>query len=298
MKQIKLAVIGGPALKISRSADVHRQFGLDNQLDVSMDVYQVDSEVTFLEKLKTLQAADYLGVSIAQPYKEFAVKCCNELSERAQSAGAVNAIKFCNNGKLYGDNTDGLGLIRDIKNQYHISIKNKRVLLIGAGGVARGLLLPLVEQNPKEVMVINRSNDRTLAMLKEFHQKNQSCQEIKAALSDFEHLTGTFDIIINTTSASLEDELPGPLSEKILTNTTLCYDVVLFPDRPTVFESWALNHGAKVANGLGMVVEQAALAFELWTGIYPKDTNRILKTLRDDTLYFPATMNLTGKNVF
>lgn len=149
--------------------------------------------------------------------------------------------------------------------------------------MAHGLLLPLVERHPKEVTVINRSNNRTLAMLKEFHRQNQSCQEIKAVLSDFEHLTGTFDIIINTTSASLEHQLPGSLSENLLTTSTLCYDVVLFPDKPTVFESWVLNHGAKTANGLGMVVEQAALAFELWTGVYPKDTSRVLKILRDDT---------------
>jgi shikimate dehydrogenase len=279
MKKIKLAVIGGPALKISRSAEVHQQFGMQNGVDVSMDVFQIESSNDLIKKLHELQEADYLGVSIAQPYKEVATTCCDKLSEQAKSAGAVNVIKFCQDGDLLGDNTDGLGLIRDIENQYDVSFKDKRVLLIGAGGVAHGLLVPLFAKEPRDVIVVNRSNKRTLDMLAHFKQERQSTN-FRASISGFEKLDGDFGIIINTTSASLEHKLPGELPSNILKASTLCYDVVLFADEPTVFEAWAMHHGARHANGLGMIVEQAAIAFLLWTGLCPKDTPAVLQRLR------------------
>jgi shikimate dehydrogenase len=189
------------------------------------------------------------------------------LSPRAQRAGAVNTLTFDAKGTL-GDNTDGAGLVADLTHNLHRPLAGKRILLLGAGGAARGVIEPLLEQQPAALVIANRTVRRAQELADLFDQGIRAC--------GFDAAVSPFDLVINATAASLAGELP-PLSPRIFSENTLAYDMMYGRDTP--FLSFAREHGAKTADGLGMLVEQAAEAFYLWRGVRP-DTAPVIAALR------------------
>ncbi|MGE6662728.1 shikimate dehydrogenase [Pseudomonas sp. NPDC077408] len=213
-----------------------------------------------------------LGANVTVPFKEQAFRLADQLSERAQRAGAVNTLKKLEDGRLLGDNTDGIGLVRDLLDNAGVTLQGKRILLLGAGGAVRGVLEPLLAQRPVALVISNRTLAKAEQLAGEFAELGP------VSASAFEQLRGPFEVIINGTSASLGGELP-PLSDDLIEpGVTLCYDM-MYGAKPTPFCQWAAGRGAATRDGLGMLVEQAAAAFELWRGVRP-DSGPVLTQLR------------------
>ena len=178
-----------------------------------------------------------------------------------------------NQGRLHGDNTDGLGLVSDLKKNHHMTITGKRVLILGAGGAVRGVLEPVLAEQPAELVIANRtvSKAETLAQLFEGKPVN-AC--------GFEGIQGSFDFIINGTAASLQGEMP-PVPASTVNSKTCCYDM-MYGAEPTVFNQWGASLGAaETIDGLGMLVEQAAEQFAIWRDVRP-DTKKVLLVLRNE----------------
>ena len=213
------------------------------------------------------------GLSITVPFKELAWECAQRRTARAEKAGAVNTLWISNDGVLHGDNTDGLGLVRDLTVNHQVDLKNARLLILGAGGAVRGVLEPLLEQKPAELMIANRTVSKAEALAELFPGQPVSA-------GGFADLSEPFDLIINGTSASLQGDLP-PLPAEIVNEQTVCYDM-MYAREITVFNQWGLAQGARQAiDGLGMLVEQAAEQFQIWRGVRP-DTAAVLQQLRED----------------
>jgi shikimate dehydrogenase len=192
---------------------------------------------------------------VTVPFKLEACALATELTTRAAAAGAVNTLRF-DGDKILGDNTDGIGLVTDIVRNAGVPLQGKRVLLLGAGGAARGSLLPLLEQLPAELVIANR----TLSKAQELQQlAQQYLPQIPVFAQTFTDVEGHFDVIINATSASLHDDVP-PLAGSLFDTGTLAYDL-MYGAQPTAFLRFAATHGAQCRDGLGMLVEQAAEAF-------------------------------------
>ncbi|WP_417781103.1 shikimate dehydrogenase [Stutzerimonas xanthomarina] len=213
-----------------------------------------------------------LGANVTVPFKEQAFRLADQLSERAQRAGAVNTLTKLEDGRLLGDNTDGIGLVRDLLDNAGASLQGKRILLLGAGGAVRGVLEPLLAQRPAALVIANRTLAKAEQLAGEFAELGA------VSASAFEQLHGPFDVIINGTSASLGGELP-PLADGLIEpGVTFCYDM-MYGAKPTPFCQWAAERGATSRDGLGMLVEQAAAAFELWRGVRP-ESGPVLTQLR------------------
>ncbi len=212
------------------------------------------------------------GINITLPFKHKAVALVDSLSERAERAEAINTIVFKEDGTRLGDNTDGVGLVRDILINKKFAIKNKRILILGAGGAVRGVIDALFHEKPLEVVIANRTETKAVALAEEF-SKFGSIQACSLSLLE----NNFFDLVINGTSASLQGEmldLPG----SILKEGALCYDMV-YNNEDTAFLLWAKEQGAALCvDGIGMLVEQAAEAFYVWRNVKP-DTAPVLKAL-------------------
>lgn len=216
------------------------------------------------------------GCNITVPFKEEAYHIANELTPRAQLAGAVNTLKKLADGTLLGDNTDGVGLVRDLENA-GINLKGKTILLLGAGGAARGVIEPLLNEQPQHLLIANRTLNKAESLV----ELTKHLGYISA--HSYESLIEPVDLIINATSASLSNELPNINAQLIQPKKTICYDMMYSKD-PTVFCQWGKKNGAaKTIDGLGMLVEQAAEAFSLWRGVQPK-TDTVLKFLRQQLM--------------
>ncbi len=212
------------------------------------------------------------GANVTVPFKEQAFRLADQLSDRARRAGAVNTLKKLEDGSLLGDNTDGIGLVRDLLDNAGAQLQGKRVLLLGAGGAVRGVLEPLLAQRPAALVIANRTLAKAEQLAGEFAELGP------VSASAFELLQGPFDVIINGTSASLGGELP-PLGDGLIEpGVTLCYDM-MYAAGPTAFCQWAADREARTRDGLGMLVEQAAAAFELWRGVRPESA-AVLEELR------------------
>jgi shikimate dehydrogenase len=264
------AVFGNPIAQ-SKSPIIHAEFAKQTAQDLqyTKELIPLDG---FAEAVKNFFAhPNGKGLNITVPFKVDAFNLVDELTPRAKIAGAINFIAKQANGKLLGDNTDGIGMVKDMLNLDWI-IKGKRVLVLGAGGAVRGVLQPLLDQDPTNITIANR----TLSKAQELVQHFQS-EKIHAA--EYTQLAGKeFDLIINGTSASLQGDLP-PLPEKILSSTACCYDM-MYGAEPTIFLKWAQkNNATQIADGLGMLVNQAAEAFYLWRGVRP-DTGAVIELLR------------------
>lgn len=213
------------------------------------------------------------GVNITLPFKHQAYALVTELTDRAKRAKAINTIKVQKDGTYLGDNTDGAGLVKDIKLNHKFTLKNKHVLILGAGGAVSGILEPLLQEHPSEVIITNRTENKAVALAEEFSDLGaiQACP-----LELLEN--NSYDLVINATSMSLQNEmleLPG----SILKEGAFCYDLMC-GNGATPFLLWAKEQGAEFcADGIGMLVEQAAESFYLWHQIKP-DTQQVLAKIK------------------
>ncbi|QEN45146.1 shikimate dehydrogenase [Pseudomonas protegens] len=213
------------------------------------------------------------GANVTVPFKEEAYRLCDSLTERAQRAGAVNTLSKQADGRLLGDNTDGAGLVRDLKVNAGVSLKGKRILVLGAGGAVRGALEPLLAEQPEALVIANRTVEKAELLAELFADLGP------VSASGFDWLQESVDLIINATSASLSGELPPIAGSLIEAGKTVCYDM-MYAKEPTPFCRWASEQGAAlVLDGLGMLAEQAAEAFYLWRGVRP-DSAPVLAELR------------------
>lgn len=260
------AVFGNP-INHSKSPAIHRQFADQTGQDMNY-TKQLVAENEFVTATTAFFAEGGKGLNITVPFKLDAYRFATQLTPRAERAGAVNTLAKLSNGEILGDNTDGIGMIHDMHN-LGWAIASKRVLILGAGGAVRGILQPLLQESPSEVVIANRTLTKADELAKNFHDLGNVHAVSYDALAD-----QTFDIVINGTSASLHGELP-PLPLDILNKDASCYDMMYGAD-PTVFLRWAKEHGAaRTADGLGMLIGQAAEAFYLWRGTRPEVTSVI-----------------------
>jgi shikimate dehydrogenase len=258
------AVIGNP-INHSLSPLIHRQFA--QQTHQQINYITIESPLAEFEATihKLFFIDNAMGASITSPFKQQAVKICHHLTKRAAAANSVNCIKKLNN-ELWGDNTDGIGFIRDLSN-HNLSLREKNILLLGAGGAAAGLIPEISKQNPREITICNR----TLANAKLLGQKF-----LDVKIFDINNISEMeeSDFIINTTIAHLNPNIwPWPILPHHI--NTIAYDLSYQPN--TIFQLWATQNQLKVFNGLGMLIEQAAEAFYIWRDINPCTKNILLK---------------------
>lgn len=264
-------VIGNP-VQHSKSPLIHRLFAEQLKQDLVYEPILVPLD-GLEEALNQVQAQGKQGVNITLPFKHRAFTLVGSMSDRAVRASAINTIKFNPDGSRYGDNTDGIGLIRDLTLNKQFSLRDKRVLILGAGGAVRGVLEPILQEHPSELIIANRTESKAVELSDEFADVGpiQACN-LLALEGD------SFDLIINGTSASLQSDmldLPGG----VLKEGAYCYDMV-YGKGLTPFLCWAKESGAAFySDGLGMLVEQAAESFYVWRNLKP-DTRAVLSSLK------------------
>jgi len=271
----RYAVFGNP-IAHSKSPRIHALFAQQTAQDLTYEALLAPLD-GFAAAVRDFAVAGGRGANVTVPFKEDAFRLATRLTSRAQAAGAVNTLVFGADG-IVGDNTDGAGLVRDLTANLGIAIAGSRVLLLGAGGAARGTILPLLERQPLELFIANRTAEKAAALAAEL----TPLAPAGAARPDgggFEALAGRgFDLVINATSAGLvEQSLPLPTG--VFARGSLAYDMLY--GRETPFMAQARAAGARIADGLGMLVEQAAEAFEVWRGVRP-DTAPVLAALRQE----------------
>ena len=261
----RYCVLGNPVAH-SRSPAIHARFAAQCRQDLVYEALLAPLD-GFTATVRDFIAAGGRGLNVTVPFKEEAFRLANHLSERARAAGAVNTLAFAG-GEIRGDNTDGAGLVRDITTNLGVAIAGRRALLLGAGGAARGVILPLLAERPAALTIANRTADKARGLAKDFPGTSGCGFDALAGLS--------FDLVVNATSAGLANaELPLPAG--LFAPDCLAYDMVY--GRETPFLRQARATGATGADGLGMLVEQAAEAFLVWRGVRPR-TEAILEMLR------------------
>ncbi|MCB1734939.1 MAG: shikimate dehydrogenase [Gammaproteobacteria bacterium] len=267
----RYAVMGNP-IGHSKSPKIHALFAAQTGQDLSYDALLVATD-GFAAALDEFQANGGCGLNITVPFKQDAWAAMTSLSDRARRAGAVNTIVLHDNGRRHGDNTDGIGLVRDLGVNHGVDLLDKDILVLGAGGAVRGVLQPLLAENPAMLVIANRTVSKAQALAHDFADLGTVTASGFAELADCR-----FDVIINGTAAGLSGEVP-PIPDHILKPGGACYDMV-YSDVPTAFVNWAQARRAGVAlDGLGMLVEQAAESFYIWRGVRP-DTAAVIHTLR------------------
>ena len=266
----RYAVIGNPVAH-SRSPQIHAAFAAQTGITLLYERLLAPLG-RFDRTLRDFIASGACGANVTVPFKLDAHRLADTLSERASAAGAVNTLRF-DGVNIHGDNTDGIGLVNDIVQRAGVALRGRRILLLGAGGAARGILLPLLQQDPAQLIIANRSVGKAQALAAQFAVLGP----IVAA--EFDAINGPFDLIINGTSASLSDAVP-PIAAALFGPQTLAYDM-MYAARPTAFMRFAADSGARTRDGLGMLVEQAAEAFYVWRGVRP-ETASVLAAIRVD----------------
>ncbi len=266
------AVMGNP-IQHSKSPLIHSLFARQTGESLSYDALLVDTD-GFAQAVAAFLIAGGKGLNVTVPFKQQAWEIADELSERAQRAGAVNTLLIRENGTLFGDNTDGIGLVRDLTRNLGINLAGKQILMLGAGGAARGVLAPLLEQGPSRLVIANRTVARAEQLVEAFADLG----ELSAC--GFDDLQGSsFDIVINATAAGLQGQVPD-LPAGVIRPDTCCYDM-MYGSEPTAFVRYARQCGARNAyDGLGMLVEQAAESFLIWRGVLP-ETGPVIDALRN-----------------
>lgn len=255
------AVFGNP-INHSKSPAIQRQFAEQTGQDMHYNK-QLVNEGEFENAAQTFFAQGGKGLNITVPFKINAFHFAQQRTARAERAGAVNTLARLSDGTILGDNTDGIGMIHDMHN-LGWELEGKRVLILGAGGAVRGILQPLLEEHPARVIIANRTQEKAEALAKNYLDLGDISAKSFAQLNG-EH----FDLVINGTSASMQGELP-PLPDTLLAANACCYDM-MYGAEPTIFLRWAKDHGAgQVADGLGMLIGQAAEAFYVWRQIRPE----------------------------
>jgi shikimate dehydrogenase len=257
----RYAVIGHPVAH-SRSPQIHAEFARLTAQPVLYERIDAAPEY-FAGALREFLAGGGRGLNVTQPFKEEAYALCHLRTPRAERARCVNTLYVHADSTLVGDNTDGAGLVTDLRRNQQVDIEGSRVLILGAGGAARGILPALLDEAPASIQVANRTPKRARHLTDVFRDEG------RVSGGGFEDLRGmSFDIVINATSASLKGELP-PLPRDLLEPGAVCYDLA-YAERPSVFMHWAEREGATlILDGWGMLVEQAAESFFIWRGVRP-----------------------------
>ena len=266
----RYGVMGYP-VSHSRSPVIHRLFALQTNQHIQYELLQVAPD-----KLETavrqFQRTGGKGLNITVPHKSEVAKLCDHLSEPASTAGAVNTLSF-QDGEIHGDNTDGIGLLRDLAINQGVTLEGANILILGAGGATRGIVGPLLEMQPSSLRIANRTIDKAQALAEHFSHSGP----VSACRFNMVPVSEDYDLIINATSAGVRGETP-PYPEAALSERTFCYDLS-YGLKPTPFSVWAREHGAaRSVMGWGMLVEQAAESFHIWRGVRP-DTAPVLKQM-------------------
>ncbi|WXT99994.1 MAG: Shikimate dehydrogenase (NADP(+)) [Catillopecten margaritatus gill symbiont] len=264
----KLAVFGNP-IEHSLSPKIHTLFAQQTGVEVTYtkELAPIDG---FAKTANDFIAQGGVGFNITVPFKIDAFKFATQHTLNAKTAGAVNTIKIEGDTRI-GENTDGIGLVNDITKNLGIDLQDKTVLILGAGGATRGILLPLLKQKPASIMISNRTATKAIKLANDFAEYGETCgfglEKVKPI---------PFDVVINATSASLGGKMLDIPAE--VADGAICYDLMY--GKTTPFMQWAQdNNASMVADGLGMLVEQAAEAFAFWTGKQP-DTQAVIKEIR------------------
>ena len=264
----RYGVMGYP-VSHSRSPVIHRLFAMQTGQDLQYELLEV-APAKLEAAIKQFARTGGKGLNITVPHKIEVTTLVDRMSDRASNAGAVNTLVF-QDKEIFGDNTDGVGLLRDLQSNLGLNLKDANILIIGAGGAVRGIISPLLDANPESLMIANRTISKAKALADHFSTQGpvRACR--------FQDMTSSpaYDLVINATSAGLKGEtLPFP--ESAVGEHTICYDLS-YSMKATPFSSWAKEHGAaRSVMGWGMLIEQAAESFHLWRGVRP-DTAAVLK---------------------
>jgi shikimate dehydrogenase len=255
-------VIGHP-IAHSKSPIIHQQFATQTNQDLEYAAFDIHPE-DLTSQINKLVGKGLKGLNVTVPHKNNVTELMDEVSERAMLASAVNTITVDNDGKLSGDNTDGIGLIRDLRDNLGLEIADTRILILGAGGATAGIVPALLEAEAAKIRIANR----TLANARKLVDRFRHLGAISAC--EFSELGGgSFDLIINATSAGLDGQVP-PFPSSIISQDVTCYDLS-YAMTDTPFIAWAKDQGTRsVHQGWGMLVEQAAESFLIWRGVRPK----------------------------
>jgi shikimate dehydrogenase len=265
-KPDRYAVMGNP-INHSKSPEIHTAFARETGQKLEYTAIHVDVG-GFAQAVSHFQGHGGKGLNVTVPFKLDAWKLSDSLTERAKKAGAVNTLILDKNGDIQGDNTDGVGLVNDIINHLGWKINQQRVLILGAGGASRGVIGPILEQQPLSLMIANRTASKATELVELFtDMKAETTQAIGGG--GYDALSGQqFDLVINATAASLNGEVP-PIPDDILAENTCCYDM-MYAAQPTAFMRWASEREVtQISDGLGMLVGQAAESFMIWRGVRP-----------------------------
>ncbi|ABV85369.1 shikimate dehydrogenase [Shewanella pealeana] len=255
----RYAVFGNP-IGHSKSPAIHSMFATETAQSLTYEAILAPIDA-FEATFKEFVTNKGYGANVTVPFKEQAFALCDELSEQAKLAGAVNTLSVLADGKIRGDNTDGLGLVADLQRNLG-SLTGLKVLLVGAGGAARGSVLPLLQAGIAKLSIVNRTQAKAEILAELFSSYGDV---VSLPIS---HTGKSYDVIINSTSSSLSGEVPNISSDSI-TSQTVCYDM-MYGKEPTSFNVWAKAQGAKqTVDGLGMLVGQAAESFNIWRKVRP-----------------------------
>ena len=265
-------VVGHPVAH-SWSPFIHGLFSRETGQAMTYRLYDFTPD-EFHERVREFFKQGGRGLNITLPHKIAAVDVADDLTARAAHAGAVNTFAVRNDGSILGDNTDGTGLVRDLCDNQGIVITHRRILMIGAGGAARGVLAPLLALSPAEIIIANRTSERAESLARAFEKLG------KTQGVGFRYITGgAYDLIINATSASLSGDIPA-IPPAVVGRDTVCYDMA-YGKSDTPFVRWATKLGCtRALQGWGMLVEQAAESFRIWRGVRPA-TAPVLDALKE-----------------
>jgi len=266
----RYGVMGYP-VSHSRSPVIHRLFALQTDQNLQYELLQVKPK-KLESAIRQFQRTGGKGLNITVPHKSEVLPIVDKVSLRAKSAGAINTLDF-QGDEIFGDNTDGVGLIRDLTDNLELQLHDANILILGAGGATRGIVAPLLEENPKSITIANRTLSRAKDLAVHFsaYGATSACRfsEVRSSTK--------YDLLINATSAGLKGETP-PYPAEAISDDTYCYDLS-YGLTPTPFSRWALEQGARHSvMGCGMLVEQAAESFHIWRGVRP-DTIVVLKQM-------------------
>ena len=264
----RYGVMGFP-VSHSRSPIIHRLFALQTGQDLQYELLQVAPD-KLESSVRQFQSTAGKGLNITLPHKTEVLRLVDDMSESARSAGAINTLSF-NDDSIYGDNTDGIGLMRDLTTNLGLQLGGANILILGAGGATRGILAPLLDVNPKAITIANRTLSRASDLVDHFSTAGpvSACR--------FDEVSDSYDLVINATSAGVKGETP-PYPEAAIGRKTWCYDLS-YGLTPTPFSEWAVSQrAARSIMGWGMLVEQAAESFYIWRGVRP-DTAAVLKQM-------------------
>ena len=270
----RYGVMGYP-VSHSRSPVIHHLFATQTRQNIQYELLEVAPN-ELEAAIKQFGRAGGKGLNITVPHKSEVAGLVDDMSERASTAGAVNTLVFNDDG-LYGDNTDGVGLMHDLQVNHGLELNGANILILGAGGATRGIVSPLLEAEPESIIIANRTFPKARGLTDQFANQGP----VDACRFEDVRSLPVYDLVINATSAGLKGEVP-PYPEEAIHPATFCYDLS-YGSKPTPFSEWAARHGAaKSVMGWGMLVEQAAESFHIWRGVRP-DTAPVLKQLTVST---------------